>query len=386
MLTGTLCALAPAALAGGGAQHVDDGPLSAFVKHAVNWLTEPTRFSLASILALAAVLYFRRFVSRVWVVTAFFALSTALFVFAWGDPNFKAIITKPDNVPIIILFVTVVFFSWLSLRRAVINDERTRRGEPTLEGELSKQKVFTWPDLVYIEFVCLILFTAALLAWSILIPAPIEEPAALARTPNPSKAPWYFLGLQELLVYFDPWIAGVLLPGFIIVGLCAIPYLDNNPRGNGYYTFDERPFAVSFFWVGFILFWVSFVILGTFLRGPNWSFFGPFEYWDIHKLEPMVNVDLSTYFWVELLGKPRPDNPLVREAPGIVLVAGYFLALPPLLGLTVFKSMARSLGALRYNIFMHLFLWFLFIPIKMGLRWTVNLKYFVGMPEYFFNI
>ena len=386
MLGGTLCALAPTLLSGGGAQHVDDGPLAAFVKHAVNWLTEPTRYSVASILALAAVLYFRRFVSKVWVITVFFIVSTGFFVFAWRDPNFNLIITKPDNVPIIILFATVVFFSWLSLRRAVINDERTRRGEPTLEGELAKQKVFTWPDLVYIEFVCLILFTAALLAWSILIPAPIEEPAALARTPNPSKAPWYFLGLQELLVYFDPWIAGVLLPGFIIVGLCAIPYLDPNPRGNGYYTFDERPFAISFFWVGFILCWVSFVILGTFLRGPNWSFFGPFEYWDIHKLEPMVNVDLSTYFWVELLGKPRPDNPLVREAPGIVLVLGYFIALPPLMGLTVFKGLARSMGAVRYNVFLHLFLWFLLIPIKMGLRWTVNLKYFVGMPEYFFNI
>jgi hypothetical protein len=386
MSVSSLFALTVAAPLGGGGGHVDDGPIAAFLKHAFNWLTEPTRYSMVSILALAAVLYFRRFVSKVWVVTVFFAVSTAFFVFAWRDPNFKLIITKPDNVPIIILFATVVFFSWLSLRRAVINDDRTRRGEPTLEGELSKQKVFTWPDLVYVEFVCLILFTAALTAWSILIPAPIEEPAALARTPNPSKAPWYFLGLQELLVYFDPWIAGVLLPGFIIVGLCAIPYLDRNPRGNGYYTFEERPFAISFFWVGFILFWVSFVILGTFLRGPNWSFFGPFEYWDIHKLEPMVNVDLSTYFWVELLGKPRPDNPFVREAPGIAFILGYFLVLPPLLGLTLFRGIAKSLGAMRYNVFMHLFLWFVLIPLKMGLRWTVNLKYFVGMPEYFFNI
>ena len=114
----------------------------------------------------------------------------------------------------------------------------------SLEGELAKQKVFTWPDLVYSEFICLIAFTAALVIWSILIEAPLEEPAATARTPNPSKAPWYFLGLQELLVYFDPWIAGVLLPGYIIVGLMAIPYLDTNPKGNGYYTFEERPFVV----------------------------------------------------------------------------------------------------------------------------------------------
>jgi hypothetical protein len=268
----------------------------------------------------------------------------------------------------------------------VINDERTRRGEPTLEGELAKQKVFTWPDLVYSEFICLIAFTAALVIWSVAIEAPLEEPAATARTPNPSKAPWYFLGLQELLVYFDPWIAGVLLPSFIVVGLMAIPYLDTNPRGNGYYTFEERPFAISFFWAGFLLFWVSLVIMGTFLRGPNWSFFGPFEYWDLHKLEPMVNVDLSTMFWVNLLDRPRPPNPWLRELPGIVLIIGYFLALPPLLGMTVFRGMLKSLGMIRYNVFIHLFLWFALIPIKMGLRWTVNLKYFVGLPEYFFNI
>jgi hypothetical protein len=374
------------ATATGGGGHVDDGPVAAAIKHAANWLTEPTRYSIASIVGLAAVLYFRKFFTRVGVIVAFFALSAAFFAFAWRDPNFNQIVTKPDNVPIIMLFGTVVFFSWLSLRRAVINDERTARGEPTLEGELSKQKVFCWPDLVYIEFICLILFTAGLTVWSIAITAPIEEPAATARTPNPSKAPWYFLGLQEMLVYFDPWIAGVLLPGFIIVGLMAIPYLDKNPKGNGYYTFVERPFAVSFFWVGFVLFWVSFVILGTFLRGPNWSFFGPFEFWDLHKLEPMVNVDLSTYFWVELLGKPRPDNPFVRELPGILSLLFYFFALPPLLAKTVFRRMIGEMGVARYNVFMHMFLWFVLIPIKMGLRWTVNLKYFIGMPEYFFNV
>jgi hypothetical protein len=178
----------------------------------------------------------------------------------------------------------------------------------------------------------------------------------------------------------------VLLPGFIILGLCAIPYLDKNPKGNGYYTFDERPFAVTFFWVGFILFWVSFVILGTFLRGPNWSFFGPFEYWDHNKLEPMVNVDLSTMFWVRLLGQPRPDNPWIRELPGILLIGGYFVVLPPLFAKSLFKNFFAAMGAMRFHIMMHLFLWFVLIPIKMGLRWTVSLKYFISIPEKFFNV
>jgi len=356
------------------------------IENAANWLSEPTRYTLGGAILLFLVLRFR----KIAVSPVVFGLAVlgmvGFFVFAWPDPDFNTIITKPDNVPIIILLASVVFFSWLALRRAVINDERTKRGEPTLEGELAKQKVFTWPDLVYIELICMVLFTALILIWSIEIGAPIEEPASQARTPNPSKAPWYFLGLQELLVYFDPWIAGVLLPSFIVVGLMAIPYLDTNPKGNGYYTFDERSFAISFFCVGFLLLWVSLVIMGTFLRGPNWSFFGPFEWWDPHKLEPAINVDLSQYFWIKWLGKARPDSILMREAPGLLGLGFYFVVLPPILGKTLFRKMAANLGVARFMVMMHLFLWFVLVPIKMLLRWTVSLKYFVSIPEFFFNI
>ena len=360
--------------------------MSETIKHWINTISAPIPYTVGLAVVMILVLKFRKFFTHPAVFAAISALGVVFFLWAWGDPNFHVIVTKPDNIPIIILIASVVFFSWLALRRAVVNDERTKRGEATLEAELSKQKVFTWPDLVYTELICLVLFTALLTLWSVAIEAPLEEPASQARTPNPSKAPWYFLGLQEMLVYFDPWIAGVLLPSFIIVGLCAIPYLDTNTKGNGYYTFEERPFAVSFFWTGFLLLWVSLVIMGTFLRGPNWSFFGPFEYWDIHKLEPMVNVDLSEYFWIHLLDQPRPQNILLREAPGIVGLLGFFLFLPPILGKTVFRGMAERMGPIRFNVMMHLFLWFALLPIKMVLRWTVALKYIIGIPEYFFNV
>ncbi|MFN0241530.1 MAG: hypothetical protein ACKVWV_01430 [Planctomycetota bacterium] len=356
------------------------------IKHWVNTISAPIPYTIGLTVLMALTLRFRNFVTRPIVFLFVVVLSVAFFAFAWTDPNFHKIITKPDNVPIVILLAGVVFFSWLSLRRAVVNDERTKRGEVTLEAELSKQKVFTWPDLVYTELICLVLFTALLTIWSVGIEAPLEEPASPARTPNPSKAPWYFLGLQELLVYFDPWIAGVLLPSFIIIGLCAVPYLDTNPKGNGYYTFKERPFAISFFWTGFLLLWVSLVIMGTFLRGPNWSFFGPFEYWDLHKLEPAVNVDFSEYFWIRWLDQPRPESILLREAPGLISLLVFFVVLPPLLGKTFFRKMAADLGPIRFNVLMHLFLWFALVPIKMVLRWTVNLKYIVGIPEFFFNV
>ena len=115
-------------------------------------------------------------------------------------------------------------------RKAVVNDERLARREPPVEA-VDNDSVLVWPDLVYIELICMVALMAVLLAWSILLKAPLEEPASTVQTPNPSKAPWYFLGLQELLVYFDPWMAGVVIPVLIIVGLMAIPYLDVNARG-----------------------------------------------------------------------------------------------------------------------------------------------------------
>ena len=222
---------------------------------------------------------------------------TLFFGLGGLDPNFQLIVTKPDNVPIVGLIFLLVFFTWYSMREAVLNDQRIAKGEGPLEKQES-DRVLVWPDLVYTELISLILCTVVLIVWSILLKAPLEQPANRAVTPNPSKAPWYFLGLQEMLVYFDPWLAGVVLPSLIIVGLIAIPYIDNNPKGNGYYTFAERKFEITMFLFGFVILWSSLIVLGTFLRGPNWNFFGPFEYWDPHKLEALTNVNLSEYFWV----------------------------------------------------------------------------------------
>ena len=82
------------------------------------------------------------------------------------------------------------------------------------------------------------------MVWSITLNAPLEEPANPNHTMNPSKAPWYFVGLQEMLVYFDPWFAGVVLPTLIVVGLMVFPYVDTNPLGVGYYTIRQRAVAL----------------------------------------------------------------------------------------------------------------------------------------------
>ena len=189
----------------------------------------------------------------------------------------------------------------------------------------------------------------------------------------------------------------MLLPSLIIVGLMAIPFLDFNKKGNGYYTIEQRKFSYLVFQFGFLEMWVTLIILGTFFRGPNWNIFGPFEYWDPHKVLALNNVDLSQYFWVSWLGrampKAAPDAPtylqifwiIVREAPGLILLFLYFVVLPPLMAVTFFRGFFAKMGFIRFMLMANLLLFMASLPLKMVLRWTANLKYIVSIPEYFLN-
>lgn len=326
---------------------------------------------------------------KLWTVKGgLIILAVNLLVFALGftDENFKLIVLKPDNVPIVALVFLFPFFVWFSMKQATENDARLESGEKPLEYHEPEDKILVWPDLVMVEFISLILCMALLLVWSIAINAPLEEPANPAATPNPSKAPWYFLGLQEMLVYFDPWLAGVVFPTVIIIGLMAIPYLDINPKGSGYYSFKDRKMSIFIFVFGFAILWIMMIFTGTFLRGPGWNFFGPFEFWDPHKVVPLTNVNLSEFIYIKLLNVGLPHNILLREIWGFLLIGGYFLLLPPLLARTVFKGLHKQLGNFRYSVFVILLLFMLALPAKMYLRWLFNLKYIVSIPEFFFNI
>jgi len=341
------------------------------------------------------------YVGRVWwtqppIAWSLFNLSLLAMGLAMADSNFFEIVGKPDNVPIVGLVFLLGFFNWLATYKAVINDERRKQGLPPVE-KTDDEKVLVWPDLVYTEMICMVAMTAFMLVWALALQAPLEEPASSVKTPNPSKAPWYFLGLQEMLVYYDPWYAGVVLPSIVLVGLMAIPFLDFNKSGNGYYTIDERKFSYIVFQLGFLELWVVLIILGTFLRGPNWNFFGPFEYWDAHKVLAQNNVDLSQYFWNGLLNRSMPKAPLgsnagieilyilYRESPGILAVLGYLILLPPIMAATIFRSFYGKMGFVRYMIMSYLLLLMISLPLKMVLRWTVNLKYIISIPEYFLN-
>jgi len=377
-LIATLAASAPKPL-------IEGGLVDAFKDFVNAW--SPPEYSLP-LFTLLFVLMFVFY--RVWTrPVVFWALLAASCVFYFGsmliDSNYFLILAKPDNVPISIMLLGTAICVWLAFRQAAINDEKLEKGEPLPLAD-REDKTLVWPDLVYTELICLLIGTTILIVWSVLLRAPLEAPANPAGPPNPSKAPWYFLGLQEMLVYFDPWMAGVLLPGMIVTGLIALPYYDTNPKGNGYYTIKQRPFAIFTWMFGFLILWVVLIVFGTFLRGPNWNFFGPYEYWDSHMQVPLTNINLSEYFWVFLLQQPLPSNPIVRESLGIVLTAAWVFVLPVVLGMTVMNRMYRQMGLIRFAIMVVHLVVLLMLPLKMVLRWLFTLKYFIYLPEFNLNL
>jgi hypothetical protein len=235
-------------------------------------------------------------------------------------------------------------------------------------SKLVPDKVHTWPYLVRLEMLVGTIVMALITIWSIVVDAPLEEPANPTKTPNPSKAPWYFLGLQEILVYFDPWFAGVVLPSLIIVGLMVIPYIDINPKGNGYYCFKDRKFAISVFLFGFLVMWVSLVIIGTFIRGPGWYLFLPGQYWDVHKTVAITNVNLSDKFGIP------PQFGTIFGAACLFIWLG-------VLPMVYWKARVgksetlQKLGMVRYQITAQLFMIMMGTVLKVFLRLGFNVKY-----------
>jgi menaquinol-cytochrome c reductase cytochrome b/c subunit len=133
-------------------------------------------------------------------------------------------------------------------------------------------KVHTWPHLIAAEFVAALALTVFTTVFSIFVNAPLQQLANINRTPNPSKAPWYFLGLQELLTMFHPMVAGVTIPGMGLFGLMLAPYMDKNPSNKP----EDRKFAISIFTI-FMMFWAVLVIIGTFFRGEGFNFTFPWR-------------------------------------------------------------------------------------------------------------
>jgi hypothetical protein len=136
----------------------------------------------------------------------------------------------------------------------------------------AQDKVHVWPHLLVIEFAAVLVVTAAMLVFSALVRAPLLGLADFNKTPNPSKAPWYFLGLQELLTMFHPMVAGVTIPGMGLFLLGVAPFIDKNPS----HAPTDRKFAISIFTL-FLMLWAVLVIIGSFFRGPGFNFVFPWN-------------------------------------------------------------------------------------------------------------
>jgi hypothetical protein len=314
------------------------------------------------------------------------------------------IASAPDNVPIVAMLFLIPFYTWYAMRQAFANDRLIAQLES--DPQLAKtgyrktypydpkwdREVHTWPYLMRMEFLVAIIITIILMVWSLTLNAPLEEPSNPNVTMNPAKAPWYFLGLQEMLVYFDPWIAGVIMPTLIIVGLMVVPYVDVNPLGNGYYTYKQRKFSIWTFLFGFLGLWVMMIAIGTFIRGPGWMWFWPTQTWDAQRIEYTVNRNFDQVFGIN--GSWMAHIPGVSAAYAPILARMIFGIFPIILFFIVAawlvhricistefsRKMYKRMSLVQLITLYTFMTLMLSLPVKILLRLLFNIKYIWVTP------
>lgn len=313
------------------------------------------------------------------------------FLLSLEDRNFAALVLAPDHVAVLLFIAASLAGVVYGLGLAAENDRRRQQNQPVMEAEPhERERIFVWPDLVYIELLAMLAMLGVLLVWALLMPAPLESPADPTWTPNPAKAPWYFVGLQELLVYFDPWLAGVMIPVFIILGLCLIPYADTRPKETGFYGFRHRQFATSVFLSGYIL-WTILIVIGTFYRGPDWQFYGLYESRSIKKPSVLETRPLSHVIWNINVGTHEAKRMtawrvLLRESPGVVLLGMLFGGVPVILRMKSIRQYVPQWSRPTHWTMSMLLAFMILIPVKMYLNWLMDINYILWLPEIGINL
>lgn len=248
---------------------------------------------------------------------------------------------------------------WECVKNINVKDEY-REGFETLTPKEQDYTVKHLRDSVGIEFLAGLIFTFIIMVWSLFMNAPLKELANPADTPLDERAPWYFIGLQELLIFFDPWLAGVILPSILLVGLILVPFIDpNKETGIGRYTFRDRPVAISLFGFGFAM-WYVLIIIGQFFRGPARIFYWPWE--DKTVLKELPLIDMVTFS-------------IAGGFAFFIIYFGIFIVLPQF----IFKNLYKTLGIIRYYIIVSLFAIMILIPIKIFLRYVFDVKYILSL-------
>ncbi|MEK7369595.1 MAG: hypothetical protein AABZ62_08000 [Planctomycetota bacterium] len=221
-----------------------------------------------------------------------------------------------------------------------------------------------FPNFVMKELCVGLFFLIILFIWSYFKNAPLYELADPTKTPAHIKAAWYFVGLQELLAYFDPYMAGVIMPTAILAGLYLAPFLDPDPiKGIGRFAWKERRFAMYSFIGGFVFWWLL-IVIGWYLRGPLWAFYWPWE--DHHIIKPPP--------------PPPWSFPLPAGIAYIIVFFGLGITVPGV----IFPNFFYRMGVVRYGITMFLWTFMIFALVKMFLNNAFNIKYILVTP--WFNI
>lgn len=231
----------------------------------------------------------------------------------------------------------------------------------SLDRDLENEDAYTYPHLVYRELIVAVVVFAALCILSIVFNAPLDAEASSTNIPNPAKAPWYFVGLQETLVYFDPWIAGIIVPTLIVFGLMAIPYISSRRKHMKYYSLSGYGRKVVAF--GFIL-WSVLIIIGQLCRGAYWQW---------------------TWFGGHLIpAKPTVNLPNILGFAIIFIYSFLWITLPFAIMKLRRADILKKYGIIKYAFATLFSILLFFVPFKIFIRLAFSVKYIITTP--WFNI
>ncbi len=332
---------------------------------AVDYLAAPPRF-FALMLALFLTCRSTRLPwSRTggWIILL---MTTVFLGIGLNHDAHRRLILHPERLPVVILVLSSLAVLWIEMRRFQL-----------AEGLKTDDRNYSSLDAVTATVVGLVLVALVLLQ-----PAELGAEADPATRPELVKAPWFFVGLQELSTYFDPWVPYFALPMLLVGGLLGLPYIETGDADSG----RRR----ALFLLGWLLLWLWPMTVGALLRGPGWNAFGPFEIWDSSRPALPAPQPLSEIFWIGWLGGFEPDGWWLRELPGILLLGIYFVLLPLALRhwkLTsgAFASYRKAMGAWRFRAAMAWVLAVMVIPLKMYGQWLWGIGYWIHLPEISFN-
>jgi hypothetical protein len=232
------------------------------------------------------------------------------------------VLREPDALALLLLALLIGATVGVGV---VAGRRRDARGPRERDG----QALTTWPHLLRLELLAGLLTLLVVTWWAILLEVPLGPPADPAVTPALAKAPWFFIGVQEMLQYFDAWLAGAVLPLLMVFGLCALPYLDANPEGNGRYTL-RRPVALTVV-AALIVMWLLPMVVGELYRGEHWAL------WPVWR-PPPLSPDLPP---------PQPP-PALSARLGLAGATGQVLGAAVCLGPYLFMAISWPRLSRRY--------------------------------------